>query len=427
MIDARAFLRELFDVAVAAAQPEAVLPTCLPAPPGGRTLVLGAGKAASAMARAVDEHWQGELSGLVVTRYGQGQDCGRIDVLEASHPVPDAAGREAAKQILARCEGLTADDLVLCLISGGGSALLSLPGEGISLEDKQALNRQLLHSGAGIAEINTVRKHISAIKGGRLALACHPARVVTLMISDVPGDDPQLIASGPTLPDPTTAADARAILDRYGLAVPESIRQFLHSDAARTPAPGDARLAGHEWRIIAGPQLSLEAAAAHARERGVTPLILSDSIEGESREVGTALGAIARQSRFHGQPVAPPCVILSGGETTVSIRGQGRGGPNSEFALGMALALAGERGITALACDTDGIDGSEDNAGAIIDARTLSRARELGLDPASFLENNDAWSFFDALDDLVVTGPTHTNVNDFRAVYIAAPAAQDQA
>lgn len=424
MTESRNFLRELFDVAVAAAQPAAVMRDYLPPVPAGRTLALGAGKAASAMAQAVDAHWQGELSGLVVTRYGQARDCGRIDVLEASHPVPDAAGQQAARQILARCDGLTADDLVLCLISGGGSALLSLPGEGISLADKQELNRQLLRCGAGIDEINTVRKHVSAIKGGRLALACHPAQVVTLMISDVPGDDPQLIASGPTVPDPTTAADARAILARYDIEVADSIAQFLQSDAAETPAPGDERLAGHQWRIIAAPQLSLEAAANHARQRGVTPLILSDAIEGESREVGKVLGAIARQCKLHGQPVAPPCVILSGGETTVSIRGEGRGGPNSECALGMVQALAGEPGITALACDTDGIDGSEDNAGAVIDEATLTRARGLGLDPAAYLADNDAWSFFDALGDLVITGPTDTNVNDFRAIHIDAATPQ---
>lgn len=419
MVEPRQLLQELFEVAVAAAQPAAVLPDFLPHPPRGRTLVLGAGKAASAMALAVEQNWPGELSGLVVTRYGQARDCGRIEVLEAAHPVPDAAGNEAARQILARCEGLTKDDLVLCLISGGGSALLSLPGEGISLEDKQILNRLLLHSGAGIAEINTVRKHVSAIKGGRLAAACHPARVVTLMISDVPGDDPQLIASGPTLPDPTSAADARAVIERYRLPVPDSVRQFLQSPAAETPSPGDPCFDGHDWHIVAAPQLSLEAAAREAERRGLNVLILGDSIEGESREVGKAFSAIARQARYRGQPVAPPCVILSGGETTVSIQGAGRGGPNTEFALGMALGLAGESGITVLACDTDGIDGSEDNAGCIIDPSTLDRARGQGLDPEALLEDNDAWSFFNALGDLVVTGPTDTNVNDFRAIYVA--------
>ena len=422
MIEPEEFLRDLFAVAVEAAQPAAVVPRYLPTPPAGRTLVLGAGKAASAMAAAVDAQWEGELSGLVVTRYGQGRDCGRIDVLEASHPVPDAAGMEAARQMLARCDGLTEDDLVLCLISGGGSALMSLPGEGITLEEKQALNRQLLHSGASIAQINTVRKHVSAIKGGRLAVACHPARVVTLMISDVPGDDPQLIASGPTLPDPTTAADALAVIERFQLDLPDSIRRFLHSPAAETPDVDDPRFAGHEWHVVAGPQLSLEAAAERAGQRGVPVLILGDSVEGESREVGRAFAAIAQQSRNRGQPIAPPCVILSGGETTVSIRGTGKGGPNTEFALGMALQLASEEGIHVLACDTDGIDGSEDNAGCVIGPDTLDRARELGLDAESYLQDNDAWTFFDALGDLVISGPTDTNVNDFRAMYITAGA-----
>jgi hydroxypyruvate reductase len=421
MDDARKFLLRLFATAVDAAQPGRVLPAYLPHPPAGRTLVLGAGKAAAAMANCVDEHWQGPLSGLVVTRYGQGQDCGRIEVLEASHPVPDEAGQAAAQRILDLCAGLTADDLVLCLISGGGSALLSLPGAGISLADKRDLNRQLLACGASIAEINTVRKHVSAIKGGRLAAACHPARVVTLTISDVPGDDPQLIASGPTVADPTTAADARVIIDRYQLQVADSIVEFLKSPLAETPKPGDPVFARSEVHVIAGPQVSLLAAAREAESLGVPALILADSVEGESRDVGTAFAAIARQARHHGQPMVPPCVILSGGETTVSISGSGRGGPNTEFALGMALNLAGEAGISALACDTDGIDGSEDNAGGFIDASSLQRGRDLGLDPSALLENNDAWSFFDAVGDLVVTGPTNTNVNDFRAIYVEGP------
>lgn len=420
MIEPRAFLRRLFDAAVLAAQPEAVLPGYLPNPPPGRTLVLGAGKAAAEMARIVDGHWSGPLSGLVVTRHGQGADGGRIEVVEASHPVPDAAGAGAAERVLQLCQGLTPDDLVLCLISGGGSALLPLPGEGITLAEKQALNRQLLACGAGIGEINTVRKHVSAIKGGRLAVACHPARVVSLLISDVPGDDPRAIASGPTVPDASTVADAKAIIQRYGLVVADSILQFLDSPAAETPKPGDAAFEGNEVHIIAGPQVSLMAAASHARSEGVPALILADSIEGESREVGKAFAAIARQARYHGQPIAPPCVILSGGETTVSLRGNGRGGPNTEFALGMALNLAGEEGISAIVCDTDGIDGSEDNAGCFVDSTTLARARGAGVDPETCLRNNDAWTFFDAIGDLVVTGPTDTNVNDFRAIYIAA-------
>ncbi|MEH6516059.1 MAG: glycerate kinase [Halioglobus sp.] len=420
MLQPRDFLQRLFDEAVKAAQPDQVLANYLPAPPLGRTLVLGAGKAASSMASVVEEHWQGEMTGLVVTRHGQAQDCGRIEVLEAAHPVPDQNGRIASQRILALCDDLTEDDLVLCLISGGGSALLSLGGGDIDLADKQDLNRQLLHCGASIAEINTVRKHVSAIKGGRLAAACAPARVVTLLISDVPGDDPQLIASGPTIPDSTTAAQARAIIERYELQPAASIERFLQTPEAETPAPDDPLFTNNTVQIIAGPQVSLLAAAELAKTLGVTPLILSDSVEGESREVGTAFAAIARQAKFHGQPVAPPCVILSGGETTVSIKGSGKGGPNTEFNLGMALNLAGEGGITVLACDTDGIDGSEDNAGSIINASTLARARELGMDAEAFLNNNDAWSFFDALGDLVVTGPTNTNVNDFRAIYVAA-------
>lgn len=426
MRDPREFLQRLFATAVEAAQPDRVLPAFLPPPPAGRTLVLGAGKAAAAMAKVVDARWQHELSGLVVTRYGQSRDCGRIEVVEASHPVPDSAGQHAARRMLDLCRGLCADDLVLCLISGGGSALLSLPGGDISLAEKQDLNRKLLRCGASIAQINTVRKHVSAIKGGRLAAACHPAKVVSLMISDVPGDNPQLIASGPSVPDPTTAADARAIIERYRLDVADSIHRFLHSAEAETPAPEDAVFDGNEVHVIAGPQVSLQAAAQQARSEGITPLVLSDSVEGEAREVGTAFAAIARQARLHGQPIAPPCVIISGGETTVSISGRGKGGPNTEFNLGLAINLAGEAGITALACDTDGIDGSEDNAGCIVDEHSLQRARELELDPSAYLENNDAWSFFNALGDLVVSGPTDTNVNDFRAMYVAAPDSADE-
>ncbi len=419
--DTRAFLLRLFEAAVLAAQPEQVLPAFLPPPPRGRTVVIGAGKAAAAMAEVVDSRWSAEMSGLVVTRYGQYRDCGRIEVVEASHPVPDRAGEVAASRMLDLCAGLTADDLVLCLISGGGSALLPLPGDGISLVEKQYLNQRLLASGAPIAEINIVRKHVSAIKGGRLAAACYPAQVVTLLISDVPGDDPEAIASGPTVPDPSTAEQAREIIRRYDLQIPDSIRTFLDSPLADTPKPGDAIFARNEVHIIAGPQVSLLAAARQAESEGVGAIILADSVEGESREVGKAFAAIARQARFHGQPINPPCVILSGGETTVSLKGTGRGGPNTEFALGMAINLAGEGGISAMACDTDGIDGSENNAGSFIDASTLQRARERGLDPDAYLQNNDAWSFFEALGDLVVTGPTDTNVNDFRAIFIDAP------
>lgn len=418
MEDPRGFLQQLFEVAVEAALPRQVLPPFLPQPPAGRTLVIGAGKAASAMAQVVDAQWEGELSGLVVTRYGQGRDCGRIQVREASHPVPDAAGESATREMLALCNNLGKEDLVLCLISGGGSALLPLPGEGISLAEKQALSRQLLQCGASISEINTVRKHISAVKGGRLAAACFPARVVSLLVSDVPGDDPELIASGPTIADPSSTADAIAILARYGISPPPGIEAFLQSEAAETPKPGDPVFEHCEAHIVAGPQVSLQAAAEEARKAGINALILADAVEGEAREVGKAFAAIARQVKYFDQPIAKPCVILSGGETTVSIKGTGKGGPNSEFNLAMAIALGGTSGITAIACDTDGIDGSEDNAGCIIDATTLQRAQQLGMDPASSLDDNDAWSFFNALGDLVVSGPTHTNVNDFRAMLI---------
>lgn len=418
----RTLLRDMFEVAVAAAQPAEVMAEYLPDPPRGRTLVLGAGKAAAAMAGYVDSHWQGPVSGMVVTRHGQRADCGRIAVREAAHPIPDAHSMAAATEALELCADLGEDDLVLCLISGGGSALLALPGGDISLAEKQEINRQLLGCGASIDEINIVRKHLSAIKGGRLALACAPARVVTLLISDVPGDDEQLIASGPTLPDPATVADAQAVIERFQLQLPASALRFLASDMAETPKPGHPAFEGNQVHIIAAPQLSLEAAADYARERGLAAMILSDSVEGESREVGKVLAGIAQQVRHRGQPLPAPCVLLSGGETTVTLgatgRTEGKGGPNSEFALGLALALDGAPGIVALAADTDGIDGSENNAGSVVDETTLQRARERGLDAAGLLGANQSWIFFEALEDLVVTGPTDTNVNDFRAIYI---------
>ena len=347
---------------------------------------------------------------------------------EAAHPVPDENSVEAATEALALCADLSEEDLVICLISGGGSALLSLPGGEISLPEKQEINRQLLSSGASINEINVVRKHLSAIKGGRLALACAPARVVTLLISDVPGDDPQLIASGPTLPDPATVADARAVIERFELKLPPSALRYLNSDQAETPKPGHPAFAGNEVHVIAAPQLSLEAAAEHLRAQGMAAMILSDAVEGESREVGKVLAGIAQQVRHRGQPLAAPCVLLSGGETTVTLgsvgRQEGKGGPNSEFALGLALTLGGAPGIVALAADTDGIDGSENNAGSLIDETTLQRARESGLDATGLLGANQSWLFFDALGDLVVTGPTDTNVNDFRAIYIDSSGAE---
>ena len=416
--DPRALLRDLFDTAVAAVSASHCLPPQLPPPPKGRTVVIGAGKAAAAMAQAVEVHWQGELSGLVVTRYGHGAACRRIEVVEAAHPVPDEAGQRAAQRMVELVRGLTADDLVLCLISGGGSALLAAPAPGITLADKQAVSRALLKSGANIGEMNCVRKHLSALKGGRLALHCAPARVETLLISDIPGDDPTLIASGPTLPDATTCADALAVIAKYGIEVPANVRAHLESGAGETPKPGDARFDGHRSATLATAQQSLAAAAARARELGFEAHILSDSMEGESRDVALVHAAIARQVAQHGQPFRKPCVILSGGETTVTVRGSGRGGRNAEFLLALAVALDGLPGVHAIACDTDGIDGSEDNAGALLAPDTLNRAAARGLSARAHLGNNDGYGFFAGLDDLIVTGPTRTNVNDFRAILI---------
>lgn len=439
--DPAAFLEHLYRVAVHRALPLHNTAAFLPAPPGngGRTLVLGAGKAAGAMAQAVEALWPPDapLSGLVVTRYQHtpprpaGLGPQRIAVVEAAHPVPDAAGLAAAERMLALTEGLTQNDLVLCLISGGGSALLTLPAEGLTLEDKQRINQALLASGAAIDEMNCVRKHLSRIKGGRLGVACAPARVVTLAISDVPGDDPSVIASGPTVPDAATCADALAILERYRIALPEAVRAALHAGDLETPKPGDPRFAGHTVHLIATPQQSLEAAAQAARAAGLAAHILSDAIEGESREVAKVHAALARAVARHGQPFARPCVILSGGETTVTVRPQlpqqlqqppgsprGRGGRAGEFCLGLAQALQGQPGVWALAADTDGIDGVEDNAGARVAPDTLARARARGLRVAECLDRNDAYGFFEPLEDLVVTGPTHTNVNDFRAILV---------
>jgi glycerate 2-kinase len=415
----RQLLRDMLQAAIKAALPEHCVPPHLPPPPKGRTIVVGAGKASAAMARAVELHWPGDLSGLIVTRYGHGVPTERIEIVQAAHPVPDAAGSAAAARILALVQGLTKDDLVLCLISGGGSALLALPAPGLTLADKQAVNKALLKSGAAIGEMNCVRKHLSAIKGGRLAVAAAPARVVTLMISDVPNDDPSVIASGPTVADPTTAADALAILTKYGITEPPAVLTHLRRGDDETPKPGDPRLAAVENRIIATPQQSLEAAAAVARDAGHAPLILSDSIEGEAREVALVHAAIARHSSRQGQPAAPPCAILSGGETTVTVRGKGRGGRNAEFLLALAVALDGLPGVAALAADTDGIDGTEDNAGAIIVPDSLDRAAQRGIDAKALLADNDGYNFFAGLGDLVVTGPTFTNVNDFRAILVA--------
>ena len=423
----REFLRALYDAAVARALPAHNTAAFLPPPPRGRTLVIGAGKAGGAMAAAVDALWPraAPISGLVVTRYGHVPPAykahpGRIEVTEAAHPVPDAAGLAAAQRIARLTQGLSADDLVLCLISGGGSALLALPADGLSLQDKQAIAKALLRSGAAIDEMNCVRKHLSAIKGGRLAAMCAPARVVTLLISDVPGDAAEVIASGPTVADPSTCADALAILRRYAIAIPDAALRGLQSGAFETPKPGDARFKGHAVHLIATPQQSLEAAAALARAAGIEAHILSDEIEGESREVGKVHAALARAVARRNAPFSKPCVILSGGETTVTVKAKGgRGGRATEFLLGCAIALQGEPGVHVLAADTDGIDGLEDNAGAIVTPDTLARAAALGLKAADFLDRNDAYNFFKPLGDLVVTGPTFTNVNDFRAMWVA--------
>ena len=414
----RSDLDGMFRAAVNAASAEACLPPALPAPPPGRTVVIGAGKAAAAMARAVEDHWDGPLEGLVVTRTGHGLPTRVIEVTEAAHPIPDQAGRIAAERIAGMVRGLSADDLVLCLVSGGGSALLALPADGISLEDKRAVTSALLRSGASIHEINCVRKHLSAIKGGRLAALARPARLVTLAISDVAGDDPSVIASGPTVPDPSTLAEARAVLARHTITPSDAIARHLADPAHETPKPGDSAFGNSEYRLIATPRMALEAAATQALSMGYRPLVLGDAIEGEAREMAKVMAGIARSIRRHGQPLAGPAVILSGGEATVTLRGDGRGGPNAEFALAQALALKGESGIHAIACDTDGIDGSEDNAGAIIGPDTLARAAAQGLDPAAALADNDSHGLFKALGDLVVTGPTRTNVNDFRAIVV---------
>ena len=414
----RALLTAMFHAAIASAQPAVCVPAHLPAPPRGRLIVVGAGKASAAMAQAVEHHWPGPLSGLVVTRYGYGVPCSRIEIAEAAHPVPDVAGMRAAERMLALVQGLSPDDLVLCLISGGGSALLPLPAPGLTLELKQTLGRALLASGATIGEFNCVRRHLSSIKGGRLGAACHPARVLTLLMSDVPGDRPTDIASGPTVADPTTCEDALNILRRYAIDVPPPVRDLLESGRGESVKPGDARLAGAETRMIATPQMALEAAAALAGSAGYPPHILGDAIEGEARDVGTVFAGIATQVADRSQPFRAPCVLLSGGETTVTVRGTGRGGRNVEFLLSLAVALEGHARIFGIAGDTDGVDGQDEIAGALIAPDTLARAWSLGLRPKDVLANNDAHTFFQTLGDSVITGPTLTNVNDFRAILI---------
>ena len=412
--DPGAFLRELFDITVDAASAHRALPPCLPAQRDGNAVVVGAGKAAAAMAASLERHWPGDLSGLVVTRYGHGEPCARIEVVEAAHPVPDAEGERVARRALDKVSARAPEDLVICLLSGGGSSLLALPAPGLSLADKQAINTQLLKSGASIGEINCVRKHLSAIKGGRLARACLPARLITYAISDVPGDDPSVIASGPTVADKTTSRQALDILARYAIDVSDTVTNWLRDPRSETLKPGDNAFDNSEYHLIATPASALQVAADTARQAGVEVLFLGDAVEGEARDVARAQAAMAVNRRNSGRPL----LLLSGGETTVTVTGTGRGGRNAEYLLAVATELAGTPGIYGLAADTDGIDGSEDNAGALLLPDTWHRALERGLDPPAMLANNDGYGFFAALDDLVVTGPTRTNVNDFRALLV---------
>ncbi|ASY65435.1 D-glycerate 2-kinase (plasmid) [Sinorhizobium sojae CCBAU 05684] len=414
----RAFLETLFTAAVVAADPARVIAANLPERPKGRTVVVGAGKGAAQMARAFERLWDGPLSGVVVTRYGFGVRCERIEVLEAAHPLPDENGLTASRRLLAEVGGLSEDDLVVALICGGGSALLPSPPPGLSFEDEIAVNRALLASGAPIRAMNALRKHVSMIKGGRLAAAAHPALVVSLVVSDIPGDDPGLVASGPTIADHSSRCDAVNTIERYRLLLPENVLRWVASEAADAPTPSDPRFTRNEVRLIASAGASLEAAAAKARAAGIAAAILSDSIEGEARDVGLVHAAIGREVATRGRPFQKPIVLLSGGETTVTLRGTGKGGRNSEFLLSLALGIDGIQGISALAADTDGIDGSEDNAGAFADDRTAARLLKRGIGAAALLERNDSWSAFDLLGDLFEPGPTGTNVNDFRAILI---------
>ncbi|RAS10599.1 glycerate kinase [Ensifer adhaerens] len=416
--DPRRFLEALFTSAVAAADPEKVIAANLPARPKGRTVVVGAGKGAAQMAAAFERHWDGPLSGVIVTRYGYAAPCETIEVLEASHPLPDENGLLASKRLLAEVGGLTEDDLVVALVCGGGSALLPSPPPGLTLEDEIAVNRALLASGAPISAMNAVRKHVSMIKGGRLAAAAYPAKVVSLIVSDIPGDDPALVASGPTLADASTREDALTLIERYSLDLPAKVMAWINSPESAAPSPDDPRFARNEVRLIASASVSLEAAAAEARAAGIDAIILSDAIEGEARDVGGVHAAIAREVAGRGRPFTKPVVVLSGGETTVTIRGKGKGGRNSEFLLALALGIDGVKGVSALAADTDGIDGSEDNAGAFADDTTIARLAAQRLDAAAFLQKNDSWSAFDALGDLFKPGPTGTNVNDFRGILV---------
>ncbi|RWA72748.1 MAG: glycerate kinase [Mesorhizobium sp.] len=418
MTDPKAFLTSIFNAAVAAADPEKTIRSHLPAKPKGRTIVIGAGKGSAQMAAAFEKVWDGPIDGLVVTRYGYGARCERIEIIEAAHPVPDAAGLEASRRLLEKVRGLTTDDLVVALISGGGSALLPSPAAGLTLADEIAVNEALLASGAPIAAMNTIRKHVSTIKGGRLAAAAHPARVVSLVVSDIPGDNPALVASGPTVPDTGSRADALASIAAYNMKLPAAVMAHINSPAADAPRPDDPGFAGNEVHLIASAGVSLEAAAAEAKRQGIEAVILSDSIEGEAREVGGVHAAIAREVATRSRPFAKPVLILSGGETTVTLRAKGKGGRNSEFLLAFAIGIDGVSGIHALAADTDGIDGSENNAGAFADGSTVARMRAAGVDAKAMLAGNNAWTAFNAVGDLFVPGPTGTNVNDLRAILI---------
>lgn len=416
--DPRAFLTSLFHAAVHAADPLAGIRSHLPKPPKGRTIVIGAGKGSAQMAAALETCWQGPLEGLVVTRYGFSAPCNKIEIIEASHPVPDAAGLVASKRLLELVKGLTEDDLVIALISGGGSALLPAPAGNLTLEDEISVNRALLASGAPISAMNTIRKHLSLIKGGRVAIAAYPAKVVSLVVSDIPGDDPALVASGPTVPGAGTREQALDLIRLYNIDLPASVMAHISTAEADAPAMDDARFARNEVHLIASAGVSLSAAAEQANKWGIEAAILSDAIEGEAREAAHVHAAIAREIRSHDRPFAKPIVLLSGGETTVTISGKGKGGRNSEFLLSLAIDIDGCDGIHAMAADTDGIDGSEDNAGAFADGGTAARMRQLGVIPTQYLKNNDAWSAFNAVGDLFVPGPTGTNVNDFRAILI---------
>jgi hydroxypyruvate reductase len=418
MTDPKTFLTSIFNAAVAAADPEKTIRNHLPAKPKGRTIVIGAGKGSAQMAAAFEKLWDGPVDGLVVTRYGYGARCERIEIIEAAHPVPDAAGLEASRRLLEKVRGLTADDLVVALISGGGSALLPSPAAGLTLADEIAVNEALLASGAPIAAMNTIRKHVSNIKGGRLAAAAHPARVVSLVVSDIPGDNPALVASGPTVPDTGSRADALASIAAYGMKLPDAVMAHINSLAADAPRPDDPRFAGNEVHLTASAGVSLEAAAAEARRQGIEAAILSDAIEGEAREVGGVHAAIAREVATRNRPFKKPVLILSGGETTVTLRAKGKGGRNSEFLLAFAIGIDGVDGIHALAADTDGIDGSENNAGAFADGSTVARMRAAGVDAKAMLAGNNAWTAFNAAGDLFVPGPTGTNVNDLRAILV---------